>query len=65
MLTFLKRSDELQVSKVGDIVIVDQKVLFLIATKPRNKGGRYSFPWIDPLTLVSYVIMLSVKQEGI
>ena len=27
----------------------DQKAPFSIATTPRCRGGRYSFPWIDPL----------------
>ena len=36
-----------------------------IATKPRCKGGHYYWPWITPLTLDLYLIMLSVKQGGI
>ena len=43
-------------SKVGD-----QKAPFSIATTPRCKGGRYSFPWIAPL----YLISLSGKLGGI
>ena len=27
----------------------EQKAPFSIATTPRCKGGRYSFPWIPPL----------------
>ena len=41
------------------------KAPFSIATTPRYRGGHYSFPWIPPLTLDSYLIMLSVKQGGI
>ena len=37
---------------------------FSIATT-RCRGGRYSFLWIAPLTLDAFLIMLSVKQEGI
>ena len=33
------------VSKVGDC---SQKFPFSIATTPRCRGGRYSFPWIAP-----------------
>ena len=37
---------------------------FSQATKPRYRGGRYSFPWITPLYHL-YFIMLNVKQGGI
>ena len=38
-------------SKSGDVKLVtvvkgDQKASFSIATTPRYRGGRYSFPWI-------------------
>ncbi len=49
--------------KLVTIVEGDPKAPFSIATTPRCSGGWYSFPWIalfDP-----YLIMLSVKQEGI
>ena len=36
-----------------------------IATTLRCREGCYSFPWIAPFTLDLYLIMLSVKQEGI
>ena len=36
---------------------------FSIATTPRCRGGRYSFPWIAPLD--STLIMLSVEQDSI
>ena len=39
------------------------KATFSIATSPRCKGWRYFFPWISPLTLDTYLIMVSVKQE--
>ena len=32
---------------------------------PRSRGERYYFPWIAPLTLDPYFIMLSVKQGSI
>ena len=38
---------------------------FPIASPPKCKGAHYSFPWIVPLTLHPYLIMLSVKQAGI
>ena len=40
----------------------DLKALFSIATAPRCRRGCYSCPWIAPLTLESYFIVLSVKQ---
>ena len=43
----------------------DSKAPFSIATRPWYKGGRYFFLWIGPLTLYTYLIMLSVKQWGI
>ena len=41
----------IDVANVTTIVGVegDQKVPFSIATTPRCRGGRYSFPWIAPL----------------
>ena len=42
----------------------DSKANFSIATPPKCRGGRYSFPWIAPLTLDLYLIMLSDKQAG-
>ena len=41
------------------------KTPFSITNTPRCKGGRYSFPWMAPLTLDLDLIMLSVKQGGI
>ena len=47
------------------VVECDPKASFSIATTPRCRGGFYSFPWIAPLTLDSYLIMLCVTQGGI
>ena len=41
------------------------KVPFSIATSWRFRGACYSFPWIAPLALDPYLIMLSVKQGDI
>ena len=41
------------------------KAAFLIAMPPKSREQPYSFPRIALLTLASYLIMLSVKQEGI
>ena len=38
-----------KVSKVGDHSQGDPKAPFSIASTPRCRGGRYSFPWIAPL----------------
>ena len=35
--------------KLATVVEGDQKAPFSIATTPRRRGGRYSFPWIAPL----------------
>ena len=35
--------------KLATVVKGDQKPPFPIATTPRCRGGRYSFPWIVPL----------------
>ena len=34
---------------MATVIEGDQKSPFLIATTPRCRGGRYSFPWIAPL----------------
>ena len=43
--------------KLVTVVEGDPRAPFSIATTPRCKGGRYSFPWIDPLdpSYVPYV----------
>ena len=51
--------------KLMTVVEGDPKSPFSIAFTPRGRGERYSFPWIDPLTLDTYLVMLSVKQRGI
>ena len=35
--------------KLATVVEGDEKAPFLLATTPRCRGGRYSFPWIAPL----------------
>ena len=50
---------------MATIVEGDPKAPFSIATTPRCRGGRYSFPRLLHFTLVLYLIMLSVKQGGI
>ena len=51
--------------KLATVVEGDPKAPFSIATTPRCKGGRDSFPWIAPLYFDRYLIMLSVKQGSI
>ena len=46
--------------KLATVVEGDSKALFLIATT-----RHYSFPWIVPLYLDPYLIMLSVKQGSL
>ena len=48
-----------------NIIKGNPKALFSIATILRCREGRYSFPWVAPLTLDMYLVMLSVKQGGI
>ena len=42
----------------------DPKVSFSIATTPKCKRECYAFPLIAPLELVTYLIMLSVKEAS-
>ena len=51
--------------KLATIVEGNPKVPFSIATTPRCRGGRFSFPGLLYFTLDPYLIMLSVKQGGI
>ena len=51
--------------KLATIVEGKPKALFSIATTPRCRGGRYSFPVLLYFTLDPYLIMLSVNQGGI
>ena len=50
---------------VGDRNQGDPKALFLIATTPRCREGRDSFPGLLYFTIDPCLIMLSVKQGGI
>ena len=50
--------------KLATIAEGDPKAPFSIATTPRYRGERYSFPWIVPLTLDLHFRMLSVKEGG-
>ena len=51
--------------KLATVVEGDLKAPFSRATTPRSRGVCYSSPWIDPITLHTYLILLSVKQGGI
>ena len=51
--------------KLATIVEGNPKAPFSIATTPRCRGGRYSFPGLLYFTLDPYLIMLSVKQGSI
>ena len=51
--------------KLATIVEGGPKAPFSIATTPRCRVGRYSFPWMLHFTLDTYLIMLSVEQGGI
>ena len=48
-----------------NVVEGDRKTPFSLDAILWCWGGRFSFPWIAPLTLDPYLIMLSVKQRGI
>ena len=39
----------IMIVQLATVVEGDQKAPFSIATTPRYRGGRYSFPWIAPL----------------
>ena len=56
---------KIKVSKLAIIVEGKLKGPFSIATTLIYRGGHYSFPWIAPLTIDPYLIMLSVKQDSI
>ena len=45
-----------KLSKLVTIAEGNLKAPFSIATTPRCSGGRYSFPWISPLTLEQYLL---------
>ena len=48
-----------------EVVEGNPKAPFSIPPSLRYRGESYSFPWIPPLILDRYLIMLSVKQGGI
>ena len=50
---------------MAPVIEGDTKAPFSIDTTPRCREGRYSIPWITPLTPDAYLIMLSVKLGGI
>ena len=55
---------------LATVVEGDPKAPFSIATTPKCRGERYSFPWIGPPYSLPYVadtylMLLSVKQGGI
>ena len=64
-LTSRLQSCILPIVKLATIGEGDPKAPFSIATTPRCREGRHSFPWMAPLYLIMYLIMLSVKQGGI
>ena len=51
--------------KLATIVEGNPKAPFSIATTPRCRRGRYSFPGFLYFTLDPYLLILSVKQGGI
>ena len=53
------------ISKLAEVVEGDPAAPFSIATTTRFWEGHYSVPWIAPLTLDQYLIMMSVKQRDI
>ena len=67
-LTFLWQSYiyiYIYISKLADRSRGRPEGSLFVATTPKCMRGRYSFPWIDLLTLDPCLIMLSVKQGGI
>ena len=50
---------------MATVVDRDPKAPFLTATISKCSRDHYPLLWIAPLTLVMYLIMLSVKQGGI
>ena len=67
ILSLFEIYDNFYISKVKLATIVEgnPKAPVSIATTPRCRGGRYSFPGLLYFTLDPYLIMLSVKQGGI
>ena len=52
-------------SKFGTVVEGEPKDPFSIDTTMKCRKGRHSFPWIAPLYLDPYLIMLNVNQSSI
>ena len=50
---------------LATVVKGNPKALFSIATRPRCREGYYGFPGLLHFILVTYLILLSVKQGGI
>ena len=46
---YIKKSYMRELQTIGHVVEGDPKAPFSIATAPRCRGGRYSFPWIAVL----------------
>ena len=57
--------DNYKKKKLTTVVEGDPNAPFSIATTPKHKGGRYSFPGLLHFTLDTYLILLSVKQGSI
>ena len=55
----------LSIIKLATVGLRNPEAPFPLAAIPRREGGCYPFSWIAPLSLVVYLIMLSVKQGGI
>ena len=54
-----------KISKWADYYRGRPEGSFSIANTPRCNGERYSFPWMAPLTLDSYLLIMSGMQGGI
>ena len=48
-VSVMTEKNELQKNKLETLVEDNPKALFLIATTPRCRKGRYYFPWTAPL----------------
>ena len=62
---YISRSMFISKVKLATVVEGDPKAPFSVATTPRCRGGRYSFPWMLHFTLDTYLLILSVNQGGI
>ena len=61
---FAKKYSNEIISCWETVVEVEQKAPFSIATTPRYRGGRYSFPWIAPLYswYIPYIVEVLSKE---